>query len=62
MPAHITGEGQYRAVFTTDRIEFGGQDRVSERYVYTAKPVPDKGVGFTVYLPSRTAIVFRRVD
>ena len=62
VPAHITGEGQYRAVFTTDRIEFGGQDRVSERYVYTAKPVPDKGVGFTVYLPSRTAIVFRRVD
>ena len=62
VPAHITGEGQYRAVFTTDRIEFGGQDRVSERYVYTAKPVPDKGVGFAVYLPSRTAIVFRRVD
>lgn len=62
VPAHITGEGQYRAVFTTDRIEFGGRDRVSERYVYTAKPVPDKGVGFTVYLPSRTAIVFRRVD
>ena len=62
VPAHITGEGQYRAVFTTDRIEFGGQDRVSERYVYTAKPVPDKGVGFTVYLPSRTAIVFRRMD
>ena len=62
VPAHITGEGQYRAVFTTDRIEFGGQDRVSERYVYTAKPAPDKGVGFTVYLPSRTAIVFRRVD
>ena len=62
VPAHITGAGQYRAVFTTDRIEFGGQDRVSERYVYTAKPVPDKGVGFTVYLPSRTAIVFKRVD
>ena len=62
VPAHITGEGQYRAVFTTDRIEFGGQDRVSERYVYTAKPVSDKGVGFEVYLPSRTAIVFRRVD
>ena len=61
VPAHATGTGQYRAIFSTDEVNFGGQDRVSERYIYYTKDVPKKGVGFEVYIPCRTAVVFKRV-
>ena len=61
VPAHATGEGAYRALFTTDDAEYGGQDRVDRKYVYHTKAVPEKGVGFAAYIPSRTAIVFQRV-
>ena len=62
MHAHITGAGNYRAIFSSDDVEFGGQDRVSKDYVYLAKEVPEKGTGFEVYIPCRTAVVFQRVD
>ena len=62
VPAHATGAGQYRAIFSTDEVDFGGQDRISERYIYYTKDVPQKGVGFEVYIPCRTAVVFKRVD
>ena len=61
VPAHATGAGQYRAIFSTDEVDFGGQDRISERYIYYTKDVPKKGVGFEVYIPCRTAVVFKRV-
>lgn len=61
VPAHATGAGQYRAIFSTDEVDFGGQDRVSERYVYYTKEVEKRGLGFEVYIPCRTAIVFQRV-
>ena len=61
VPAHVTGAGQYRAIFSTDEVDFGGQDRISERYIYYTKDVPKKGVGFEVYIPCRTAVVFKRV-
>ena len=60
--AHITGAGSYRAVFSSDDAEFGGLDRVSKDYVYLAKEVPEKGTGFEVYIPCRTAVVFQRID
>ena len=59
---HITGAGNYRAVFSSDDAEFGGLDRVSKDYVYQAKEIPDKGTGFEVYIPCRTAVVFQRID
>ena len=34
---------------------------ISEDYVYTAKDVPGHGVGFEVYIPSRTAVAFKHV-
>ena len=61
VPAHATGAGQYRAIFSTDEVDFGGQDRVSERYIYYTKEVEGRGLGFEVYIPCRTAVVFRRV-
>ena len=62
MHAHITGAGNYRAIFSSDDAEFGGLDRVSKDYVYQAKEIPEKGTGFEVYIPCRTAVVFQRVD
>ncbi len=62
VPAHETGEGAYRALFSTDDATYGGQDRVDHKYVYHTQAVPQKGVGFTAYIPSRTAIVFQRVN
>ena len=59
---HTTGEGTYRAVFTSDAPEFGGQDRVSEDYLYHATNVKDKGTGFSVYIPCRTVIVFQKTN
>ena len=55
------GEGDYRAVFTSDEPAFGGNGNISEDYVYTAKNVPVRGVGFEVYIPSRTAVAFKHV-
>ena len=61
MPAHVTGEGNYQCIFNTDDPQFGGQDRISMTYIYTARSVPNKGSGFSVYIPCRTAAVFKRL-
>ena len=58
--AHSTGEGRYRAIFSSDEGEFGGQERVSKEYIYETAQT-DKGLGFKVYVPCRTAIVFQKV-
>ena len=55
------GVGDYRAVFTSDDAAFGGNGNISEDYVYTAKDVPGHGVGFEVYIPSRTAVAFKHI-
>ena len=60
--AHTVGEGNYRAVFSSDDKEFGGQERVSKEYIYHTEHRSEKGVGFEVYIPCRTAVVFQKVD
>ena len=62
LPVHSVGEGRYRAVFSTDEINYGGMDRISEEYVYHTRAVENKGIGFEVYIPCRTAVVFKRID
>ena len=59
--AHTTGAGQYRAVFSSDDAEFGGQERVSKEYIYHTQECKP-GLGFEVYIPCRTAVVFQKVD
>ena len=61
MHAHLTGAGNYRAVFSSDDTEFGGLNRISMDYIYQAKEIPGKGTGFEVYIPCRTAVVFSKV-
>ena len=62
MHAHLTGAGNYRAVFSSDEADFGGLNRISMDYIYQAKEIPNKGTGFEVYIPCRTAVVFQRMD
>ena len=57
----VNAPGQYRVILSTDDPAFGGQDRISTTYVYEAEKQPDGRLGFSVYLPSRTAMVLARV-
>ena len=52
--------GGYRVLLDTDDIRFGGQGRVSHDVLYQAEPHDGRDVGFSIYLPARTAIVMRR--
>ena len=57
-----TGAGRYRAVFSSDDKEFGGQERISKDYIYHSAENDPRGLGFEVYIPCRTAVVFQKVD
>ncbi len=62
LPVHSVGEGSYKVIFSTDDIDFGGMDRTSKDYVYNTQFTEGRGLGFEIYIPCRTAIVFRKVD
>ncbi|MGI6238695.1 MAG: alpha amylase C-terminal domain-containing protein [Christensenellales bacterium] len=62
LPVHTLGAGSYRAVFSTDDAQFGGQGRIDESYQYFTQNAPGKGVGFAVYSPCRTMMVFKKQD
>ena len=53
--------GKYRAVLSTDEIEFGGYGRISTEYVYTSKKTGEGLPSFKIYLPARTAVCLGRV-
>ena len=52
--------GEYAVVLATDNFEFGGQGRIATTQVYEAVSDDRKNAGFSVYLPSRTAIVLKK--
>lgn len=58
----VSDEGRYQAVFSTDEERFGGQERVAENVIYKTVELQDGRHGFLVYLPSRTATVFRKLE
>ena len=60
LPAHLTGEGKYKAIFSTDEVNYGGQGRISEDYEYYTQEDQKRGLGFEIYLPCRTAVVFKK--
>ncbi len=57
----MPGEGEYRAVLSTDEHRFGGHARVDVEYVYRSECQPDGRMGFKCYLPARSAIVFKKM-
>ena len=62
LPVHSVGEGRYQVIFSSDDVDFGGMDRISKQYVYDAHFVENRGVGFEIYVPCRTAMVFKRIE
>ncbi len=53
--------GEYKVVLTSDDKKFDGFGRVDIQTLYKATETPDAWIGFPCYLPSRTAIVMKRV-
>ena len=51
--------GEFKAILSTDEEIFGGFNRIDKSYVYTSKKLQD-GFGFLCYLPSRTAVCFKK--
>ena len=52
--------GKYSVILSTDDAEFGGFERVSREYEYRTISKSSIEKGFYCYLPSRTALVFKR--
>ncbi len=57
----VLEEGEYKVIMSTDDSAFGGFDRIDKEYIYKAERTPDDWKGFNCYLPSRSAIVFKKV-
>jgi len=53
-------EGKYQVVMSTDDYQFGGQGRI-HYLTYEAVKQPDGRTGFGLYLPSRTAVVLKKI-
>ena len=53
--------GAYQVILSTDDAVFGGQDRVSKTYIYHTQANEAGQVGIRIYIPSRCAVVLRKV-
>jgi len=51
--------GEYEVILSTDDFRFGGQGRIYHQS-YTAITRKDGKIGFSLYLPSRTAAILRK--
>ena len=53
--------GDYQVILTTDDGAFGGYDNIDKNYRYTTQILPDGRKGIYCYLPTRTAMVLKKV-
>ena len=53
-------QGDYEVILSSDDGSFGGYNRVDTSKVYKAQTTPYNWIGFPCYLPSRSAIVFKK--
>jgi hypothetical protein len=49
-------------LFSSDEKRFGGFGRVDKHYLYTATRHEDGRIGFRCYLPTRTAVIFKKLS
>ena len=56
----VSEEGEYEVMLSTDEGRFGGFDRISTTYVYTATKAYGNQLGFKIYLPARTAVCLKK--
>ena len=52
--------GEYKVILSSDDGDFGGFNRIDKSHIYNAEKTPDDWCGFPCYLPSRSAIVFKK--
>ena len=52
--------GDYKVILSSDDTSFGGFNRIDKSVTYTAETTPHGWIGFKCYLPSRTAVVFKK--
>ena len=57
----VPSVGKYKVIMSTDEGDFGGYDRISKEYIYTAEKHPDKKAKLQIYLPPRTAICLVKI-
>lgn len=53
--------GDYQVILSTDDGTFGGYDNIDKNYRYTAQTLPDGRQGIYCYLPTRTAMVLKKI-
>ena len=56
----VDEEGEYKVILSSDDYCFGGQGRIWHQ-TYKAEKQEDGKIGFKIYLPSRTAVVFKKL-
>lgn len=56
----VSEEGAYKVILSSDDAQFGGQGRIAFQ-TYQAQRQSDGRIGFRVYLPSRTALVLKKM-
>ncbi len=61
LPVRTTGAGSYRVILSSDEWRFGGKGLVAHDYVYRTGKDPEKGDGFRIYAPARTAMVLEKL-
>jgi len=54
-------KGKYKVVLSSDDSKFGGYSRVDANHIYDAFVTPADWKGFQCYVPSRTAIVLKKI-
>ena len=57
----VSKEGRYKVILSSDDGVFGGHSRADSSAQYQSFKTPAEWVGFNCYLPSRTAIVFKKI-
>lgn len=57
----VKKEGEYKVVLSSDDKEYGGFERIDKEYVYSALKTDDGRIGFMCYIPSRSAVVFKKI-
>lgn len=58
----VAEEGTYRVILSTDDKKFGGQERIDTSCQYKVQCTQADGKGFSCYLPSRTAMVLKKIE
>ncbi len=56
--------GKFKVILNSDNSEFGGFSRIDENLIYYSEPIPLQRTTHQVkfYIPSRTALVFKRME